>query len=133
MNMSTWKESMVKYMGKAVVAREQFYKGLDEARDDFINRVPGSPYANASTAEDAEYQFGNTPKGKLFISDNRWHMAQAIMFGVASIAGKMGDIAADVHAIRQMMEEDRVDHPSDAGTGRQRNILLPRQGSGQEG
>lgn len=97
-------DAMKKYAGKAVQSREQYYAGEREATADYNNGTPGSPYATASSAEDARYQWEQSRKGKSLIADNRWHMMQAVMFGVMSMATNIAQIASDLRKIRQMME-----------------------------
>lgn len=76
--------TMRKYMGKAVRARESFYTGLERVEAEYA-RGEGN-FGNALSAEDAKHSWSQTQPAKQMIADNKWHMTQAIMFGVSSIA-----------------------------------------------
>jgi len=73
--------SASKYLGKAVTARERFYRGLDEA----AHKAFMEDHPNMGE-DDAKYRFGQSVVGKQLINDNKWHMAQSRTFSLMAIA-----------------------------------------------
>lgn len=112
-------ESMKNYIGKALENREEFYKGVDEAENDWRTRRKGTAAAQASSAEAARQIFRSSAIGKTLIADNRWHMVQAMMFGVASCAQSLYTIARDIHLLRKMAEQE-LGNPYKGGIPSQR-------------
>jgi hypothetical protein len=70
-----------KYLGKAVEARELFYRGMDEAA--VQARMERQPNFGV---ENAKYRWGKSVKASQLIADNKWHMAQARTFALMAIA-----------------------------------------------
>jgi hypothetical protein len=73
--------TVYKYLGKAVQAREQFYRGQEEAREQALKEKQPN-----LGPEDAVYRFADSLVGQQLIADNRWHMAQAEAFASAAVA-----------------------------------------------
>lgn len=104
----TYYESMLDRMRDALQNREQYYQGLDEATNDWETQRANSPVRHATDAEAARQIFQNSAQGKLLIGNNRWHMAQAMMFGVADLAHTAHLIYIELRAIRKALEKQSI-------------------------
>jgi hypothetical protein len=83
-------ELMMQHARKAIAAREAFYRGQDEAKGEWaLSKREG-------TIEDFVQKFASSEKAKALIGDNRWHMTQAMMFGVMAVAHATGSIATEL-------------------------------------
>jgi hypothetical protein len=70
--------------GRAIKAREQIYQGIRESRSDFLLSRRRGRVVHDET--DTKQKFLTSARAKGLISDNRWHMSQAIMYSVLALA-----------------------------------------------
>jgi hypothetical protein len=95
--------SVYKYLGKAVEARDAFYRGMDEAAARaLLEKQPNMG------PEDAKYRFGKSVKGAQLIADNKWHMAQSRTFALASIASGMLQLVYEQQHTNKLLQENNA-------------------------
>jgi hypothetical protein len=92
--------STFKYLEKAVDAREDFYRGIDQSKQQALTeRAPNMG------PEDAKYRFTKSVKGGQLIADNKWHMAQSRTFALASIARGVYLLVSEQRRTNVLLEE----------------------------
>lgn len=94
-------DSMMTYMGKAVENREAIYQADREAVDALLAVAPTASSRDQLAAKQKAW---GTAQVKELVSNNRWNMTQAIMFGVASIARTALGIHHELRLIRGHLE-----------------------------
>jgi len=91
------------HMQKALDYREQYAQEVAEARDSYGR--PGTLYPTAPRPIDAEIQYQGTPGAKVLISNNRWHMVQSMMFGVADLTKTVRMMVIEQKRTNALLEE----------------------------
>jgi len=86
-----------KYLKKALVAREAFYEGQEEAatRARMYDERP----------IDAKYRYAKSVKGLQQIADNKWNMEQAQTFSLAAMGETMSLLLAEQRETNNLLRQ----------------------------
>lgn len=88
------------YLDKAVIARNNFYRGMEDA----ASKARRERHPNLG-ADDAKYRWSKSVQAAQLLADNRWHMAQARTWSLVALTKGVYALVAEQHRTNALLEE----------------------------